>query len=543
MRKNLFIGLLGIATMLASCSQNEDLLQGTEAQKKSSVTFTVNVGGDMKTRAYSEDPAWADIKLKAFIAEAPLTDKGYVDYSQDPKITELETTGDGDNGFTVTAEMTSDKAYRLMFWASKEGEYQFSSEAVVTPTAPNAPGIAFTGETGYHKYSEYANDPESTNIILEHSVAKVTLHTTTAIPANSTVTLKVPTYTSYDLLDGLASGEATATDTYTAETETAANSNLCSVYAITSGSVLDDCTQTVSITYGGRTKEIENVPVKKGYSITLTGDVDGLSVKQQNFTITLDKDWNEVNSGIQPATKTYTSSELDAVADLKAALLENGVNGILKLSGTGFTASHMTKIKDALNDDILRYTLDMSSFGTETLETRELGNAAFYGCEGLKEIRLPYYLETIGEQAFAQAKNLEVFDLSGNPGFLKTIKSMAFAFCPKLKQIDLSGQGVTILENFVFYNCSALEEVRLGNIVSEMKQRVFQGCENLKVIDCSLCDAVPSLNTSADNGTFNGVNTTAITVYVKDEAMKAAFTAEGSQWLQAGFTADNFVVK
>lgn len=542
MRKNLFIGLLGIATMLASCSQNEDLLQGTEAQKKSSVTFTVNVGGDMKTRAYSEDPAWTDIKLKAFIAEAPLTDKGYVDYSQDPKITELETTGNGDNGFTVTAEMTSDKAYRLMFWASKEGEYQFSSEVVVTPTAPNAPGIAFTGGTGYHKYSEYANDPESTNIILEHSVAKVTLHTTTAIPANSAVTLSVPTYTSYDLLDGLASGEATATDTYTAETGTAANSNLCSVYAITSGSVLDDCTQTVSITYGGRTKEIENVPVKRGYSITLTGDVDGLGVKQQNFTITLDGSWNEVNSGIQPATITYTSSTLDE-ADLKKDLLGNGVNGILKLEGAGFTANQMTKIKDALNDDILRYTLDMNSFCTETLETRELGDAAFYGCEGLKEIRLPYYLETIGEQAFAHAINLEVFDLSGNPGFLKTIKSQAFAYCPKLKQIDLSGEGVTILENFVFYNCSALEEVRLGNIVSEMKQRVFQGCENLKVIDCSLCDAVPSLDTSADNGTFKDVSIAAIKVYVKNEAMKAAFTAEDSQWLQAGFTADNFVVK
>lgn len=540
MRKNLFIGLLGIATMLASCSQNEDLLQGTEAQKNTSVTFTVNVGGDMKTRAYSEDPALADIKLKAFIAEAPLDDKGYVDYSQNPKITELETTGNGADGFTVTAEMTSDKAYNLMFWASKEGDYEFSSEAVVTPTDPTAPGIAFVGRTGYCRYSEYADGTVSTSLTLKHSVAKVTLHTTTAIPANSAVTLNVPTNTSYDLLGDLASGEATATDTYTAATETVANSNLCSVYALTS----DGGTQTVSITYGGRTTEIENVPVKMGYSIKLTGDVDGLGVKQQNFTITLDESWNEVNSGIQPATKICTSSELTDAADLKKALIENGVNGILKLSGTGFTADHVKTINTALNDDILRYTLDMSSAGAvELLDGRELGNGAFYGCKGLKEIRLPYFLEVIGEQAFSQAANLEVFDLSRNPGFLKTIKSQAFSFCPKLKQIDLSGQGVTILENFVFYNCSALEEVRLGNIVSEMKQRVFQGCENLKVIDCSLCEAVPSLNTSADNGTFIDVNIAAIKVYVKDEAMKAAFTAEGSQWLQAGFTADNFVVK
>lgn len=111
MKKSLSFWMLGIAAMLASCSQNEDLLQGTESNGNNAVTFTVTLDGGMKTCAYTEAPGLDKMQLTGFLVEEP------ADETASPVVSAITgITGDGANGYSATiSDLNEEKSYQLVF--------------------------------------------------------------------------------------------------------------------------------------------------------------------------------------------------------------------------------------------------------------------------------------------------------------------------------------------------------------------------------------------------------------------------------------------
>lgn len=115
---------------------------------------------------------------------------------------------------------------------------------------------------------------------------------------------------------------------------------------------------------------------------------------------------------------------------------------------------------------------------------KSIGADAFFGCSGLKEIALPKSLESIGRSAFARCSGLAEIKL---PGKLSEIGDKAFQQCTGLKKVFLlqeeTGTGsenspVTV-GNFVFENCTALEDVTLPNSTISIGEYAFNNCTSL----------------------------------------------------------------
>lgn len=85
-----------------------------------------------------------------------------------------------------------------------------------------------------------------------------------------------------------------------------------------------------------------------------------------------------------------------------------------------------------------------------------LGDGAFLGCEGLKEIRIPESVTTYGDYLFAFCLNLETVIL---PSTMTRIGLYSFSGCEVLSSINL--EHVMEIADYAFAKCTALEYVNL----------------------------------------------------------------------------------
>lgn len=150
----------------------------------------------------------------------------------------------------------------------------------------------------------------------------------------------------------------------------------------------------------------------------------------------------------------------------------------------------------------------------------EIGNSAFYRCDGLRGINFPASLVKIGDYAFEECKNIYEIDLPvgvqriGNNAFswcyglydvklpkgLKAIGDYAFMYCEDISEIDIPS-GVTTLGADVFYGCSNLTEVNLSETVRQIdSHRTFFNCTSLEDINVDINN--PYLS-SVDGVLFN----------------------------------------
>ena len=97
-----------------------------------------------------------------------------------------------------------------------------------------------------------------------------------------------------------------------------------------------------------------------------------------------------------------------------------------------------------------------------------IGNAAFYNCEKLEEIKLNKNLETIGSKVFAYCFNLKNIEI---PDKVKRIDKGTFCGCSKLESISI-GKNLNYIEEQAFENCGKLKNI------------YFRG--NFEEIDCDI---------------------------------------------------------
>ena len=132
-----------------------------------------------------------------------------------------------------------------------------------------------------------------------------------------------------------------------------------------------------------------------------------------------------------------------------------------------------------------------------------IGYGAFYGCTGLTSVTIPEGVTNISYNAFEGCKNLTTVVL---PESLTYIGSSAFIECTGLTSITIP-QGVTSIGFNTFYGCTGLTSITIPQGVTEIGSGTFYGCTGLTSI------TIPKGVTEIGSSAFKGCkNLTSITI-------------------------------
>ena len=118
----------------------------------------------------------------------------------------------------------------------------------------------------------------------------------------------------------------------------------------------------------------------------------------------------------------------------------------------------------------------------ENSQLKSIERAAFWGSEQVyprfKEIKIPDSVETIGNGAFYDCRDLERITL---PSALQTLSAVTFYDCTALSEVTFPASLKTI-EKSAFSGCRKLSEVKLPASLTTIQSYVFDLCINLKTV-------------------------------------------------------------
>lgn len=291
--------MLGMAAMLASCSQSDDLLQSEQTNTSDglkAVTITATLPEDgMITRSVTADD---DDEVGRCLLQILVYDENTDSYV--PATGDLEGVKtmkpNGTNSYRADGiYLNRNDNYKFLFWADDATDgYTATDLRNVTLTNSNAnPGIAWQSSVTWSDQSKGA----TISAKLTHAVAKVTMKTTSNLDAGTPVSITIGTaYTAFNVETGTVTGTAFEDKVYETMTSsiTATPQNpeeVFSFYALVS-----DATQEVVLANGNNTdtnKTMSSVPLGPNKHITLQGDVRNLGLTDVTFTATIVTDWDK----------------------------------------------------------------------------------------------------------------------------------------------------------------------------------------------------------------------------------------------------------
>lgn len=266
--------MLGIAAMLASCSQNEELFTDKGNNTVQQVTFTLATDEKPQTRATTDGLRY----VVAVYDEAGTTE------------VKQETTF-GNNSFTI---MLPPGTYKCLFWADY-GSTNYDATDLTSVKDLKSTEADANAEAFYASQSVEVSNGNQVNVTLNRAVAKVILRETDVLETGSmTVTYSRPT--SFNVADGTTTGTESDTKTLSIENEihgtTDSPVEIGSFYVLASA---DEANLDNFITqYNEEDKKtISNVPVQANYQTYITGKY-GAKVNQQ-FLIDVNTTWSTSN--------------------------------------------------------------------------------------------------------------------------------------------------------------------------------------------------------------------------------------------------------
>ncbi len=112
---------------------------------------------------------------------------------------------------------------------------------------------------------------------------------------------------------------------------------------------------------------------------------------------------------------------------------------------------------------------------------KRTGRSAFSGCVNLKDVVLPYGLESIDVEAFSGCINLKEVDL---PGGLVSIGWDAFSDCSSLQAVAIP-KNVREIDSNAFAGCTSLKEITIPIGVERLGETVFQN-SGIRDIYCEI---------------------------------------------------------
>lgn len=263
--------MLGIAAMLASCSQNEELFTDKGNNTVQQVTFTLATDEKPQTRATTDGLRY----VVAVYDEAGTTE------------VKQETTFEN-NSFTI---MLPPGTYKCLFWADY-GSTNYDATDLTSVKELKSTEADANAEAFYASQSVEVSNGNQVNVTLNRAVAKVILRETDVLePGSMTVTYSRPT--SFNVADGKTTGTESDTKTLSIENEihgtTDSPVEIGSFYVLASA---DEANLDNFITkYNEEEKKtISNVPVQANYQTYITGKY-GAKINQQ-FLIDVNTTWS-----------------------------------------------------------------------------------------------------------------------------------------------------------------------------------------------------------------------------------------------------------
>ena len=161
--------------------------------------------------------------------------------------------------------------------------------------------------------------------------------------------------------------------------------------------------------------------------------------------------------------------------------------------------------------------LALTELPSEITKIKEYG---FYGCKNLALTELPSGITSIDRYGFRDCENISLTKL---PSKLTTISQECFSNCSNLALTELPS-GITSISQYAFTNCTSLAITEIPNGVKIINQNAFKGCTNLveitiqgdvtsisanSFLNCSKLEkivipnitSIPTLGSTAFNGT------------------------------------------
>ena len=277
-KRNIFL-MLAASVLLASCSQDE-LMTDTGHDGLVPVTLSAAVGDGVQTRAATDGVAERCV--------IQILEKNGEEWQN--AITNLESNPASMNKsvsdpsqFVIDVMLNPNKEYTFLFWADEDnGSYVVTDLQTVRLAEDKSTSIAWQGKATWNKTEE-----STITANLTHAVAKVTLHSTTAVENERPFVLSNLTeYNGFDVMNGTANGDIVTPGHK--GTGTGASGDLLSFYALVTGE-----NQELKLTSGegGGVVSIPNVPLAPNTHVILKGDVQGAGWTTVNFTANIDGNW------------------------------------------------------------------------------------------------------------------------------------------------------------------------------------------------------------------------------------------------------------
>ena len=270
MIKKVFL-MLGIAAMLASCSQNEELFSDKGNNTVQQVTFTLATDEKPQTRATTDGLRY----VVAVYDEAGTTE------------VKQETTFEN-NSFTI---LLPPGTYKCLFWADY-GSTNYDATDLTSVKELKSTEADANAEAFYANQSVKVSNGNQVNVTLNRAVAKVILRETDVLePGSMTVTYSRPL--SFNVADGTTTGTESDTKALSIENEIQGTTDspveIGSFYVVASA---DEANLDNFITqYNEEEKKtISNVPVQANYQTYITGKY-GAKINQQ-FLIDVNTTWS-----------------------------------------------------------------------------------------------------------------------------------------------------------------------------------------------------------------------------------------------------------
>ena len=543
MKKTIFL-MLGMAAMLASCSQDE--LETSQGAGTAVITATVDDGIATRSTYDNDDVDITRCLLEVRDAEGNLVGKQH------------ETTEESDGTYTFTVRgLDPDETYTYLFWADNGSAYTATDlTAVAMADGKEAEALAFSGKV--------EDTPGEITAELKHAVAKVTLKTTGTLYKDDKVKAEISgAAKTLNVLKGEASGE----QAYGYETPvpdggiTAGEVMTFYVPASAEGQVAD---MTITFTAvdgdASLTKDVTNVPLRANYRTLISGDIGNIGATDVTATLTTGWNDNEPQEFVRYEINLEKAGTLtDEMID--KAIAQNGRHIVIK------GKVNQTDIDKLVNNTRLNIvSIDMSNAtlddqnkawpwtytGVEVayggaLEAvvlpegiESLANSAFQDQTNLKTIKLPSTLVSIGDNAFQDSHLTEITipegvttigreafrgaHLSGELTIPKNVTSIGYNAFFGIRTTSLVWNANLTLSKEAFSYCPQLTTVTINGNVSSFDAEIATNIPNLKTITFTSVTDVPEF-AGNDLSSFGQVK-----IYVPENLADAFKAADG--WSQ-----------